>query len=424
MAERGPAEPWLSIIGMGADGPDSLSAKAKLKLDDAEILVSSPRLFAMIPSDDRPRIMWQSPFADSLQAIEAQRPRKIAVIATGDPLCYGVGNWLLTRFPLDEMVIIPGVSAFALACARMGWPQHRVVLHTLHGRDENGIRSVFAPQRKLIVLSEDATTPKKVCTHLVEQGYERSKVSVFTHLDGQREHRFDVIAGEGADVFDAEFEANQDFNLNTMAIDCVAASGVKVLSSAPGLPDELFSEFRKMTKRELRALAISRLAPLPDDIMWDVGAGSASIAVEFLRLAPGGAAYTFDIDAKAQAHQHENASRFGLSGLHAGHRNEMPLQSGDLAGPPVCPRPNAIFMGGGISRDKIDAALQFLLPGGRFVCHAVTIESEADLFAAQRRHGGSLSRISVARLQSLGSVHGFKPAMTITQWAWQKEDEA
>lgn len=420
MAEPGPADPWLSIIGMGADGPDSLSAKARQKLDEAEILVSSTRLFAMIAQDDRPRITWQSPFADTLHAIAAQRPRKIAVIATGDPLCYGVGNWLLTRFSLDEMVIIPGVSAFALACARMGWPQHKVVLHTLHGRDDKSIRSVFAPQQKIIVLSEDATTPKTVCAHLVELGYERSKVSVLTHLNGERENRFDVIASDGADFFDSEFEANEDFNLNTLAIDCVAGSGAKVVSSAPGLPDELFSQFRKMTKRELRALAISRLAPLPGDIMWDVGAGSASVAVEFLRLAPGGAAYTFDIDAEAQAHQRENANRFALSGLHAGYQTEMPLQLGDSD----CPRPNAIFMGGGISRDKIDAALRFLLPGGRFVCHAVTIESEADLFAAQRKHGGSLSRISVARLQSLGSVHGFKPAMTITQWAWQKEDEA
>lgn len=420
MAEQIPDGTWLSVIGMGADGLDSLSAKARTALDTAEILVSSPRLFALIPQDDRPRIEWSSPFSATLPDIEACRSQKVAIIATGDPLCYGVGNWLLTKFPIEEMAIYPGISAFALTCARMGWPQHKTILHTLHGRDDSTIRDAIAPGAKLVVLSEDAKTPRSICAHLMDLGYESTRISVLTHLDGSKENRIDGVAKDGEILFDAGFQANSDNDLNTVAIHCIAGTNARILSRAPGLPDHHFSNFRKMTKNELRSLALSRLAPQPGDIMWDVGAGSASVAVEFLRLAPGGAAYTFDIDEDAKTHQRENAKRFGLPNLHIAPHTELPLQNDDLN----CERPDAIFMGGGISKNRIDAALHFLKPGGRFVCNSVTIESEADLLSAYGEHGGELSRISIARAEPLGAVHGFKPAMPITQWFWQKEYEA
>lgn len=420
MAKHSPNEPWLSIIGMGADGLDSLSVKARLSLEEAEVLVSSPRLFALIPKDDRPRIEWSSPFSATLPAIEACKSQKVAVIATGDPLCYGVGNWLLTKFPIGEMAIYPGISAYALTCARMGWPQHKTALHTLHGRNDSSIRDAIAPGTKLVVLSEDATTPGIICSHLMSLGYGNSKVSVLSHLDGSKESRTDRIAKDGANLFGAAFEANPDNDLNTVAIHCIASANARILSRAPGNSDHHFSDFRKMTKSELRSLAIAKLAPQPGDIMWDVGAGSASVAVEFLRLAPGGAAYTFDIDEDAKAHQRENANRFGLPNLHIAPHAELPLQEDDLN----CEKPDAVFMGGGISIDRIEAALHFLKPGGRFVCNSVTIESEVDLLSAYGKHGGELSRISIARAEPLGAVHGFKPAMTITQWFWQKENQA
>jgi precorrin-6Y C5,15-methyltransferase (decarboxylating) len=409
--------PWLSVIGMGADGLDSLSGKAQRALEAADVLVSSPRLFALFPDDGRPRIEWSSPLSATLPAIESCRSKKVAVIATGDPLCYGVGTWLLTKFPLGDMIIIPNISAFALTCARMGWAQQQTQLLTLHGRDDVTIRNAIAPQTRLVILSEDATTPRTVCAHLDDLGYQDSIINVFAHLDGRKEKVFGYLAKEGATQFNAAFEANPDHDLNTIALECVAGPDARILSRAPGNPDNLFSDFRKMTKRELRSLAIARLAPQPGDVMWDVGAGSASVAAEFLRLAPGGAAYAFDIDADAQIHQRENASRFGLTNLHIAPRAELPLHDKDLC----CEKPDAIFMGGGISKDAIEAALRFLKPGGRFVCNAVTIESELDLLSAYSRYGGELSRISIARAEPLGAVHGFKPAMTITQWVWQKE---
>lgn len=417
MAEAAKHTPWLSIIGMGADGLDSLSGKAREALQAADVLVSSPRLFALLPDDGRPHIEWCSPLSATLPAIEACRSQKVAVIATGDPLCYGVGTWLLTKFPIRDMTIFPNVSAFALTCARMGWAQQQTRLLTLHGRDDATIRDAIAPQARLVILSENAATPKAVCAHLDDLGYQDSIINVFAHLDGRKEQSFRCLAKEGATQFDAAFEANPDHDLNTIALECIAGPDARILSRAPGNPDDLFSDFRKMTKRELRSLAIARLAPQPGDVMWDVGAGSASVAVEFLRLAPGGAAYAFDIDADAQTHQRENASRFGLTNLHIAPHPEMPLHDKDLC----CERPDAIFMGGGISKNAIEAALRFLKPGGRFVCNAVTLESESDLLSAYSQHGGELSRISIARAEPLGAVHGFKPAMTITQWVWQKE---
>lgn len=420
MAERTPDQPWLSIIGMGADGLNSLSAKAQMALDAAEVLVSSPRLFALIPKDDRTRIEWSSPLSASLPALENCRSQKVAVIATGDPLCFGVGNWLLTKFSIDEMTIYPGVSAFALACARMGWSQHKATLHTLHGRDDSTIRDIITPDAKLVILSENATTPGAVCSHLINLGYGGSEVSVLSHLDGSKESRTDGIARDSAAIFDAVFEANPDNDLNTVAVHCIAGTDARILSRAPGIPDQHFSKFKKMTKSELRSLSISKLAPQPGDIMWDVGAGSASVAVEFLRLASGGAAYTFDTDEEAKAHQNKNADNFGLPNLLVAPHSELPLQDDDLN----CEAPDAIFMGGGISQDRVEAALHFLKPGGRFVCNAVTIESEADLLALYTKHGGNLSRISIERAEPLGALHGFKPAMTITQWYWQKEHQA
>ena len=411
--------PWIYLIGMGADGIDSLSVKAKALLESADILVSSQRLFDLIPQDNRHRIIWQSPLSETLPAIESHRGKRVAIIATGDPLNYGVGSWLLTKFALDEMLIVPGISSHVLACARMGWTQQNTQLLTLHGRDQNTIRGAIAPGQKLVVLSEDAKTPGIVCQHLIELGYGNSELVVFAHMDGKKEQRFDCLGKEGRALFDTAFEANPDHDLNVITINCKASSNARVLSRAPGLDDAHFANFSKLSKRDMRALAISKLAPQPGDIFWDVGAGSASIAVEFLRLAPRGKAFTFDHDASVQAFQDENAQNFGLlDSLKIG-GTTLPNPKDKLA----IPNPDALFIGGGVSMQIIDDSIQFLKSGGRLVAHAVTLESETILATAFAKHGGEMSRISVARLDALGKsgAHGFRPAMSITQWCWQKD---
>lgn len=420
--------PWLYLIGMGADGLDGLSVQARQYLEEADVLVSSARLFSLMPEDGRPRIHWASPLRGTLPAINAHKGKTVAVIATGDPLCYGVGSWLLTKFSLEDMVIIPGTSAFALACARMGWAQQKTKLITLHGRDDSTIRDVIAPNQNIVVLSENASTPKIVSDQLQKMGFGTSSMTVFTHMDGPGEQRFDAVADQATKTFDKAFEDDDAHDLNAIAISCVASSGARVLSRAAGLPDDAFAPFGKMTKRELRALAIAKLAPQVGDVLWDVGAGSGSVSVEFLRLAPGGVAHTFDTDANAQAYQLENAQNFGLPNLMMSCRNAMPLSSDGL----VVPRPDALFLGGGIDQDVIRAAMEHLKAGGRLVAHAVTIESEVHLMTAFEQYGGSLTRISIARSEAIKKqtdansgheFHGFKPAMTVTQWAFQKETD-
>lgn len=427
--EQNNKAPWLTVIGMGCDGLDSLSARAKRALDTAEVLVSSSRLFAMIPVDDRLRIEWESPLRKSLPTLIAHQGKPVAVIATGDPLHYGVANWLLTKFSIDDMQIIPGVSSFALACARLGWAQQKVKLVTLHGREDAIIRSAVAPGQNIIVLSEDATTPLKAAQHMSDMGYGGSTLTVFTHMDGVKEKRFDTIANEAASVLGAGFSDNGDHDLNVFGIHCVADTQTHPLSRAAGLPDTAFAPFGKMTKRELRALAIAKLEPQPGDVLWDVGAGSGSVSVEFLRLAPSGISHMFDKDAAAIEMQRHNADAFGISNRMISHHMPMPL-NGDLNQPP---RPNALFLGGGISSETIATASQVLQPGGRLVVHAVTIESEALLMAAFANHGGDLTRITLSRSSEIkGSgakpretvFHGFKPAMTVTQWCWRKECQA
>ncbi|MEP0518934.1 MAG: precorrin-6y C5,15-methyltransferase (decarboxylating) subunit CbiE [Hyphomicrobiales bacterium] len=421
--------PWIYLIGMGTDGLDSLSARARNHLDKAEILVSSSRLFKLIPNDGRPRICWDSPLSETLPKIEAHRGTATAIIATGDPLSFGVGTWLLTKFPLNEMVIIPGVSAFSLACARMGWTQQKTKLVTLHGRDDSDIRDAIAPDENIVVLSEDARTPRNVAHHLKDMGFGHSELTVFTHMDGVAERRFDVYLNQVPKVFDASFEQDKDNDFNVVAVACGSCeeSRGSIVSRAAGLPDEMFTPFSKMTKRELRALALAKLAPQPGNVLWDVGAGSATISIEFLRLAQGGCAHAFDIDRETLAYQSRNAQAFGLSNALMSHQHAMPLSLKDV----TMPLPDALFLGGGIDPEIIEAAVSHLKARGRLVAHAVTIESEAFLAAAFGKYGGDLTRISVARSEAIGprgdrdghshKFHGFKPAMTVTQWSLVKE---
>lgn len=414
------AEPWLLVIGMGDDGLQSLSPKARAALERADHLFSGERLFALIPDDGRPRTLWQSPLKNSLPDLQAARAagQTICVIATGDPLSYGIGNWLLRQFPSQQMIIIPGVSAFALACARLAWPQHEVHLITLHGRPDTAIRDAIAPNQRIIALSEDAGTPTKICHHLVEMGYPNSHVTVLAHLDGVRERRFDTIAQDGPDLFDETFSQDNHHDLNVVAIQCVSEGDTQPRARAAGLADESFAPFGKMTKRELRALAIARLAPQPDDCLWDVGAGSGSVSIEFLRLSAHGCAVLFDIDPATRAVQMTNLERFGLSARARSVTGPIP---GSGEQPAIAP--DAIFLGGGLDETAIAAALLHLRTGGRLVAHAVTLQSEMVLHQAHQTHGGDLTRIDLARatpVRGSAQFDALQPAMTVTQWAFVK----
>ena len=395
--------PWLSIIGLGEDGLAALSPAARSLLDDAEVLVGGKRHLAMLPEDSREQLTWTTPLSDLVQEILGRRGQKICILATGDPMAFGIGVTFARHLPAEDMVIIPAPSAFSLAAARLGWPLDQVETLTLHGRPLDLVNGVIQPGAKLLILSEDGSTPCRVAQRLIERGYGESRLTALCHMGGPEEDRFEA---EASGFPERDFPA-----LNTLAVDCRAAPGTPLHPPLPGLPDEAYRHDGQITKREIRAVTLAALAPLPGQRLWDIGAGAGSIAIEWLRAARGSQALAIESKAERRAFIAENAAVLGVPQLEivAGRAPEV-LQ--DLAAP------DAVFVGGGASAPGVlETAWQALPPGGRLVANAVTLESEAALLAFQKSFGGQLTRLAVSRAEPVGPFTGWRPLMPVIQLA-------
>jgi precorrin-6Y C5,15-methyltransferase (decarboxylating) len=405
MLER--TTPWLSVVGIGEDGLAGLTPAARVLVDDAEVLVGGARHLAMLPEGDgRERLTWPSPLAALLDEIEARRGRRVCVLATGDPLWYGVGVSLLKRIPRSEMAILPGRSAFSLAAARIGWPLAEVECLTLHGRPLSLLHPVIQPGARLLILSENAETPAAVAALLTRRGYGESRVTVLEHLDGENERRLDGTA--------AAWSANDVADLNTLAVDCEAGPDARLLPRTPGLPDDAFRHDGQMTKREVRAVTLAALGPVPGQLLWDVGAGCGSVAVEWMRAARRGRAVAIERKAERRAMIAENAEALGTPCLE--------IVAGEApAALEAIDAPDAVFVGGGVSQDGVlPRCWDALKPGGRLVANAVTLEGEAALLAWQKDNGGVLTRLAVSRAEPVGPFQGWRPMMPVTQYAATK----
>ncbi len=395
--------PWLTVVGIGEDGFDALSPAARSLVDQAEVLVGGERHLAMLPPDDRrQRVAWPSPLSALVETIERLKPSRVCVLATGDPFCFGIGSTLARRLPIDQMVVIPALSARTLVCSRLGWPEHTTRLLTLHGRPMALLEPHLQPAARLILLSEDASTPAAVAARLTERGFGASAMTVFERIGGPAERRLDGRADAWARVAGAD--------LNTIAVVVAAGPRAHPLATVPGLPDEAFSHDGQMTKREVRAISLAALAPHPGDLLWDVGAGCGSIAVEWMRADPLNHAIAIEPKPGRRAMIAVNAERLGTPGLRIvdGHAPEA------LAG--LAP-PDAVFVGGGASiPGVIEACWTALRPGGRLVVNTVTLESQAVLLAKHAELGGEMVRLSVERAEPVGPYHGWRPLMPVTQW--------
>ncbi|WP_422367989.1 precorrin-6y C5,15-methyltransferase (decarboxylating) subunit CbiE [Pelagibius sp.] len=399
-------ETWLSLIGICEDGLDGLTPAARRLVDDAAVLVGGERHLAMVPEDGRERLAWPSPFTALLDEIEARRGTAVCVLATGDPLWYGVGSALLKRIPLQEMTILPGRSAFALAASRLGWPLAEVETLTLHGRPLALLQAYLQPGAKLLVLSEGAETPAAVAALLRERGFGDSRMTVLEHMEGEAERRIDGTA--------ADWRANDIAAFNTLAIDCVVDPEAVLLPRVPGLPDEAFRHDGQMTKREVRAVTLAALAPLPDQLLWDVGAGCGSISVEWMRAAPRSRAIAVERKTERLKMIAENAEALGTPTLEIV-EGEAPAALAGLKAP------DAVFIGGGASGEGVmETCWQALKEGGRLVANAVTLEGEQALLAWQKKNGGALSRIAVSRAEPVGPFQGWRPMMPVTQYSHRK----
>ncbi|SKA28204.1 precorrin-6y C5,15-methyltransferase (decarboxylating) subunit CbiE [Consotaella salsifontis] len=401
---------WLTIIGIGDGGLETLTPEARRCLAHAEAIVGGARHLAMLGADIRgERIAWGSPLAATVPEIEARRGRPVVVLASGDPMWFGVGATLARHFPIEEIRVIPAPSAFSLAAARLGWALQDVSTLTVHGRPLDAVDSALAPGARLLVLSENGATPAMLARHLAERGFSASRLVVLEHLGGAKER----VRSAHAD----DFSLGDIADLNVVAIDCALSSGARWFARGAGLPDDAFVHDGKMTKRVLRAVALAALRPAAGETLWDIGAGCGSISVEWVRGAPGARAFALEPRPERRSMIADNARRLLARGITI-IDGEAPAV---LAG---LPRPDAVFIGGGLTNETVDAALAVLPCGGRLVAHAVTLESEALLLALHARLGGELSRVSVAYAAPVGPYRGWKPAMPVTHWFLTKEADA
>jgi len=397
------AAPWLSIVGLGEDGLAGLSPAARALVDAAEVLIGGERHLAMLPDDGRERHAWSSPLLALVEDILGRRGQAVCVLATGDPLAYGIGATLVKRVPLEEMTILPGVSAFSLAAARMGWSLPEVACLTLHGRPPALLTSYLQPDAKLLILSDGADTPAAVAARLCAAGAGDSEITALSHMGGPLESRIDGTA--------AAWGAPEVPAFNTLAVICRFAAGTTPLPRVPGLPDEAFRHDGRMTKREQRAVTLAALAPMPGQLLWDVGAGCGSVAVEWMRAAPRTEAVAVERKKARIAMIAENAEALGTPLLRIV-EGEAPAALAGLSAP------DAVFLGGGLTTPQLlTDCWAALKPGGRLVANAVTLEGEQVLLAWQRDHGGSLSRIAVSRAEAVGAFHGWRPLMPVTHYA-------
>ncbi|WP_094447691.1 precorrin-6y C5,15-methyltransferase (decarboxylating) subunit CbiE [Rhizobium sp. N4311] len=398
---------WLTIIGIGEDGPEGLGAEARRLIATAPAVFGGTRHHALAASlISGEKFSWQSPFAHSVDAILQRRGTPVVVLASGDPFLYGVGATLSRHVAAKEMRTIPAPSAFSLAASRLGWPLQDVAAISLHGRPIDLIRPHLHPGRRIIALTSDERGPGELAALLAADGFGQSQLTVLEALGGTRERRRHALA--------ADFDLTDIDSLNVCALQIAAGEGARILPFAAGLEDALFEHDGQITKREIRAMTLSALAPRHGELLWDIGAGSGSISIEWMLANPSLTAIAVEQSPERAARVARNATAFGVPHL-AVVEGEAP---GALAG---LPEPDAIFLGGGGSEPGvIDAAIPALKRGGRLVANAVTLEMEAVLLSEHTKRGGSLTRIEISRAGPVGGMNGWRPAMPVTQWRWTK----
>ncbi len=395
---------WLSVVGIGEDGLSGLSSIARTLLDRAQVVVGGARHLAMLPTDDtREKLLWASPLQATVDEIIRRQGESICVLASGDPMCHGIGVTLSRRIPIAEMMIIPAASAFSLICARLGWALDAVETFSLTNRPVASIALGLYPGARLLVLSADRHTPIKVAELLTQRGFGSSLMTVFERMGAASERRSEGVA--------AAWNVPDLADLNAIAIVVAADRETRIFPRTSGLADGAYLHDGQLTKREIRAVTLSTLAPIPGELLWDVGAGCGSIAIEWMRSHRGCRAIAIERHPTRLQYIAENASNLGVS--------EIQIVAGEAPDALASlPQPDAIFIGGGVTAEALlETCWNALGEGGRLVVNAVTIESELKVLQWHSLHGGELIRIGIQRVGAIGSFQGWKPLAPVTQWA-------
>jgi precorrin-6Y C5,15-methyltransferase (decarboxylating) len=386
-------------VGIGEDGFKGLGKNARRALLGASRIFGGQRQLDLLPvCIHGERQLWPSPF--TLEPLLALRGEPVCVLASGDPMFFGVGASLARQVPAEQMLILPAPSSCSLAAARMGWPLQDVVTLSVVARPVAALNAHVFSGVRLLVLSNDGQSPTAIAALLRERGFGLSRLTVLEHLGGETERRIEGVANDWNDPLIAD--------LNLIAIECIAEPNTPRLSRLAGLPDSAFQHDGQLTKRDVRAVTLARLAPVPGELLWDVGAGSGSIGIEWMRAHPSCRALAVEADAGRQQLIEHNRDALGVPGLQL-IRGSAPQALEGLE------RPDAIFIGGGVTREGVlDTCWAQLKPGGRLVANAVTLQSEVTLMAWRERHGGELTRIHVAQAQPLGEFDTWRQALPIT----------
>ena len=398
------SEPWLHVVGIGEDGMAGLSPAARTLVEEAEVILGGDRHHGLSLEVKAERIAWPSPFDAMIETIRSFRGKRAVVLVTGDPLWYSVGARIMRALPEGSIRFHPQLSSFQLAACRMGWSMADIETLTVHGRAKEQILPFFQPDARFLVLTKDRTTPGDVARLLVEHGFGDSAMTALAHLGGPRESRHDGAARD----WDAEIP---DFHL--LAIHCRLDRGGHWLPRLAGLPDSAFQHDGKMTKREVRAITLAKLAPRRGALLWDIGCGCGSVAIEWMRAAPEARAIGLEPQAARRAIAAANALELGTPKLDLRDAHAPEGLDG-------LPPPDAVFLGGGLSEETFIRAWHALRDHGRLVANAVTLESEALLLDWHSRHGGEMVRLAVSRVGPVGERHGWRPQMAVTQWSLEK----
>ena len=386
------------VVGIGADGWDGLPPSSQALVREASALWGGSRHLSLVPSvADQVRVPWPSPLSSGLPSLlEQYAGRPVVALASGDPLVSGIATTLLEYGA--PVRVVPAVSSVALARARMGWSSSSCAVVSVVGRSVSSVLRECAPGRRVLVLSSDASTPSSVAALLTSSGWGSSSMTVLGDLGSSSESSMSGVASSWSASTPA---------LNVIAIS-VAGSGLA--SWAPGLPDSAFENDGQLTKRDLRASALARLMPAPGQLLWDVGAGAGSVGIEWMRAHPTCRAIAIESDPERAARIARNASALGVPDLQVV-KGRAPSALVGLE------RPDAIFIGGGATREGVlDTCRAALKPGGRIVVHGVTLETEVLLAQAYADHGGELTRIGVETANAIGGFTGWTPARVVTQW--------
>lgn len=396
--------PWLHIVGIGEDGLDGLTPVTRAVVEAAEIIVGGDRHHKLSSNVKAQRVAWPSPFDALIETLTSHKGKRVVVLATGDPLWFSVGARIGRAMDPNEIVYHPQLSAFQLTAARMGWSLADVETLTVHGRPVHQMVAFIQPDQRLIILTTGAETPGQIAKFLTDRGFGQSQMTVLANMGGDKELRFDGLAA----AWDHDVPP-----FNTLAVHCVAAPDAALLPRVPGLSDDLFQSDGTMTKQEVRAATLAKLMPMRGALLWDIGAGSGSVAIEWMRAARYARAIGIEPRADRRAMAAENALALGAPKLQL-IEGEVPAALDGLD------PPDAIFIGGGLSAETFEIAWENLRPLGRLVANAVTLESEILLIELHKKYGGQLVKIGVERAEPVGRLTGWRPAMTVTQWSLVK----